>query len=221
MMFGMTFLFTYPQKAIHKDYQVINGGKTGLMMSFVWTGMLLASVVCALLTGQESALASAALEGAQKAVTVGLSIAGPLCLWSGFGALMQKTRLSAALTRLLRPVLSRLFPQSFSDAETAESISANVTANLLGLGNAATPVGIAAVKRMKRQSKTETATDEMCRFIVLNTASIQLLPTTVASLRAAAGAMRPFDILPAVWLTSVCSVAAGLGAARLFRGRKK
>lgn len=190
-------------------------------MSWIWTGMLAVSVLCALLTGQGGLLAGAAIEGAQRAVTVGLSIAGPLCLWSGFGALMQKTGISACLTRLLHPVLSRLFPNAYHEEQTAGYISANVTANLLGLGNAATPMGIAAVRQMKRQSGTETATDEMCRFIVLNTASIQILPTTAASLRAASGAAHPFDILPAVWITSVCAAAAGLGAARLLQGRHR
>ena len=95
-------------------------------------------------------------------------------------------------------------------------LTANVAANLLGLGNAATPMGIAAVRRMQQHSGSARATDEMCRLIVLNTASIQLLPTTVAAVRAANGAAAPFDILPAVWLTSVCSVTAGLLAAFLF-----
>lgn len=192
-----------------------------MAMSFLWTGMLLLSLVTALLTGQGQMLGAAAMEGAQKAVTVSLSLAGPLLLWSGFGELMRRSGLSAALTGLLRPVLSRLFPAAFRDAEAGDCISANVTANLLGLGNAATPMGIAAVKRMKELSGRETASDEMCRLIVLNTASVQLLPTTVASLRAAAGAGQPFDILPAVWLTSACSVSAGLLCARLLQGRSR
>ena len=96
-------------------------------------------------------------------------------------------------------------------------LCANVSANLLDLGNAATPMGIAAVKRMQELAHTRTATDEMCRLIVMNTASIQLLPTTVAAVRASLGAAAPFDILPAVWVTSALSVTAGLLAARIFR----
>lgn len=192
-----------------------------MVMSLLWTGLLLLSLITALLTGHGQVLGTAAMEGAQQAVTVCLTVAGPLCLWSGVGELLRRSGVSAGLTKLLRPFLSRLFPQSFSDREAADSISANVTANLLGLGNAATPMGIAAVRRMQQLSGQNEATDELCRFVVLNTASLQLLPTTVASLRAAAGAARPFDILPAVWLTSVCSVTAGLLCAGLLQGKSR
>lgn len=191
-----------------------------MAMAFIWTGMVLAAIVCAITGGQTAQLASSAMEGAQNAVTVGLSIAGPLLLWSGVSALLQRTGAKDALSRLLRPILSRLFPQSFQDPQAAGSISANVAANVFGLGNAATPMGIAAVQRMKTLSGRDDATDEMCRFVVLNTASVQLVPTTAAALRAAAGAAVPFDILPAVWLTSACSVGAGLLAAKLFSLRR-
>ena len=190
-----------------------------MAMSVVWTGLVLAAVVCGILTGQSAALTGAAMEGARTAAEVGLTLLGPLCLWSGVGALLQETGVSHSLMRLLRPVLGRLFPASFRDPEAAQNISTNVTANLLGLGNAATPSGVAAVRRMKMLSGGAEASDEMCRLVVLNTASVQLLPTTVAALRASNGAAAPFDILPAVWLTSVCSVTAGLLAARLLQKR--
>ena len=103
------------------------------------------------------------------------------------------------LSRLLRPLLHRVFPSTKEDAALAESLSANICANFLGLGNAATPMGIQAAQRMKRGG---TATDELCRLIVLNTASIQLIPANVAAVRSALGCATPFDILPAVWVTS-------------------
>lgn len=192
-----------------------------MAMSLIWTGMLLTAVVCGIVNGQGAALASAAMEGAQNAVRIALSIAGPICLWSGFGVLLQKSGVGRLLEWLLHPVLCRLFPSACKDKEAAGAISANVTANMLGLGNAATPMGIAAVRRMKALSGQQSASDEMCRLIVLNTASLQLLPTGVAALRASAGAAAPFDILPAVWLTSVCSVSAGLLAAYLLRGVRR
>lgn len=192
-----------------------------MAMSVVWTGMLLIALISGLLTGQGEILAAAAMEGAQNAITVGLSIAGPLCLWNGVGTLLQRNGMSGGLMRLLKPILCRLFPVAYKDQKAASCISANVTANLLGLGNAATPMGIAAVKRMKELTKGVAASDEMCRFIVLNTASVQLLPTTVATVRSAAGAAKPFDILPAVWITSVCSVTAGLLFARILQGRRQ
>lgn len=192
-----------------------------MAMSLIWTGMLLTAVVCGIAGGHGNLLASAAMDGAENAVKIVLSIAGPLCLWSGFGRLLQSSGAGQLLSRLLHPLLCRLFPAACRDKETETCISANVTANMLGLGNAATPMGIEAVRRMKALSGREEASDEMCRLIVLNTASVQILPTGVAALRASAGAAAPFDILPAVWLTSVCSVSAGLLAAYLLRGKRR
>lgn len=125
------------------------------------------------------------------------------------------------IARLMSPLLSKLFPKASKDPETKQAIAANVSANLLGLGNAATPLGIKAVSLMKGNNDSAKATDEMCRLIVMNTASIQLVPSTIAAVRASCGSATPFDIIPAVWLTSVCSVAAGLTAAYVFQRLSK
>ena len=183
-----------------------------MAMSWIWTGMVAVSIVFAVLGGCTREVSAAALEGAASGVTLALALAGTLCLWSALVKAMERGGLSRALARLLSPLLCRLYPEASKDEKTMEAVCANVSANLLGLGNAATPLGIAAVQRMKAGG-SDTASDEMCRFIVMNTASIQLLPATVAAARAAAGADAPFDILPAVWVTSLCSVAAGLAAA--------
>ena len=129
---------------------------------------------------------------------------------------MEAAGLNERLSHLLRPLLRRLFPQACGDDAARKALCGNLAANLLGLGNAATPLGIAAVQRMRQLSGSGRASDEMCRFIVLNTASVQLLPLTVTALRSNAGAVSPMDILPAVWVTSLCSVAAGISAAALF-----
>ena len=190
-------------------------------MAWVWTGMVTLSLAFGLLTGSLDAVAGAALEGARTAIDLSLSMAGVLCLWSGVMEIMNACGLSAGLARLFRPVLRRLLPDACRDEETLAAVSANVSANLLGLGNAATPLGIRAARRMARGCGG-TASDELCRLVVLNTASIQLLPTTIASVRAAAGCAAPFDILPAVWMASALSVAAGLLAAwALSRGRRR
>ena len=122
---------------------------------------------------------------------------------------------------LLQPVLRRLFPRASRDAQTLDALSMNVSANLLGLGNAATPAGVRAAQAMARELRGSKASDELCLLVVLNTASIQLLPVTIAAVREAAGAAVPFDILPAVWVTSLCSVTVGLltgkGLARIWR----
>ena len=186
-----------------------------MTMTILWTGMVVLSILCGLATGQSAQVAAAAVEGTQAAVELCLSIAGMLCLWTGVMEIMRRSGLAEGLSRLLRPVLSALFPQVSKDRGVMDSISANVSANLLGLGNAATPLGIEAVRRMERKSPG-TASDAMCMLVVCNTASIQLIPTTVASVRAAAGSSSPFDILPAVWLASALSVGVGIAACKLF-----
>ena len=190
-------------------------GAGRMTMAWIWTGMAVLSILCGLATGRGELVAAAAVEGAQAAVELCVSIAGMLCLWTGVMEIMRRSGLAEGLSRLLRPVLSALFPQVSKDRGVMDSISANVSANLLGLGNAATPLGIEAVRRMERKSPG-TASDAMCMLVVCNTASIQLIPTTVASVRAAAGSSAPFDILPAVWLASALSVGVGIAACKLF-----
>lgn len=192
------------------------------MMTWLWSGMVVLSVIFGLATGQLDAVSEAALSGASSAVELSLTMAGVLCLWSGVMEIMNACGISGGLARLFRPLLRRLLPQASRDSETLAAVSANVSANLLGLGNAATPLGIQAARRMARGCDG-IASDELCLLVVLNTASIQLLPATIASVRAAAGCQTPFDILPAVWMSSALSVAAGLTAARLFSalGRRR
>lgn len=192
-----------------------------MAMAWIWSGMVVLSLLFGIITGNLNHVANAALEGANAAVELSLSMAGILCLWSGVMEILNVCGLSAGLARLFRPLLRRLMPNAARDEETLAAISANVSANLLGLGNAATPLGIQAARRMA-QGCGGVASDELCRLVVLNTASIQLLPATVASVRAAAGCATPFDILPAVWLASLLSVAAGLLVSGLLarRGRR-
>ena len=187
-----------------------------MLLSYVWIIMVILSIFCSILTGRTAQTGSAALIGAQNGVTLALSLCGSLCLWSGFAKLTEKSGLARRFSALLRPLLSRLFPEASRDPSALQDLCGNLTANFLGLGNAATPMGISAVRRMHARSGKPDASDEMCRLIVLNTASIQLIPSTVGAVRASLGSARPFDILPAVWLTSACSVTAGLLAARLF-----
>ena len=191
-----------------------------MTMTVIWTAMVLTAVICGIATGRGAEVAAAAMEGTQAAVELCLSIAGMLCLWTGVMEVMRRSGLAEKLSRLLSPVLKLLFPQLRNDRAVMDSIAANMSANLLGLGNAATPLGLEAIRGMAREG-THTATDPMCMLVVCNTASIQLIPTTVAALRMAAGSETPFDILPAVWLASALSVSVGVLAckvlARLWR----
>ncbi len=186
-----------------------------MTMTVIWTGMVALSILCGLAAGRGPEVAAAAAEGAAAAVELSLSIAGMLCLWTGVMEVMRQSGLAGQLSRLLAPLLRRLFPQAAGDRRTMDAISANVSANLLGLGNAATPLGLEAARGLARSSPG-TASDGLCMLVVCNTASIQLIPTTVASVRAAQGCQTPFDILPAVWLASAMSVGVGILACKVF-----
>lgn len=192
-----------------------------MTMTVIWTGIVTISVLCGIWTGQSTQVAAAAAEGAGAAVELCLSIGGMMCLWTGVMEVMRRSGLADALSRLLRPVLKRLYPSVKEESEIMDAISANVSANLLGLGNAATPMGLEAARKMSKKSPG-TASDALCMLVVCNTASIQLIPTTVATVRASAGCSRPFDILPAVWLASALSVSVGVAAckgfSRIWRG---
>ena len=184
-----------------------------MVMSCIFTALLCISMICSLITGSGAALAASVLTGAQKGIELTLSLAGSICLWTGVGKLMEHAGLTAKLSGLLKPLLIRLFPSCAYSEEPLGALSGNICANLLGLGNAATPMGIRAVQLMKDSKKPTVATDDMCRLIVLNTASIQLIPANVAAVRASLGAPSPFMILPAVWITSLCSAGLGVIAA--------
>ena len=189
---------------------VFRKGRKGMALTWVWVGMVCVALIYGAATGQSAAVGAAAAQGVQQAVTFCLTVGGMICLWSGVMEVMRRSGIAAGLSRLLQPVLRRLFPRASRDAQTLDALSMNVSANLLGLGNAATPAGVRAAQAMARELRGSKASDELCRLVVLNTASIQLLPVTIAAVREAAGAAVPFDILPAVWVTSLCSVTVGL-----------
>ena len=180
-----------------------------MAMTVIWTGMTAISLLCALAFGRGEALAAAALDGAAQAIQLGV-----LGLWMGVREVMRQAGLAEKLARLLHPVLRRLFPDFSRDQGVMDTIAANVSANLLGLGNAATPLGLEAARRMSRRTPG-VAGDSLCMLVVCNTASIQLIPTTVAAVRMAAGCRPRFDVLPAVWVTSLLSVLTGITAAKL------
>lgn len=192
-----------------------------MILSLFWLAFIVIALIFSFYTGTEADVGAAALEGAGAAVEFLLGIGGIICLWCAVMELMRQCGIADALAKALRPVLRRLFPRAAEDREIMQALSANVSANLLGLGNAATPMGIQAAQGMARLGEGGVASNELCRLVVLNTASIQLLPTTIAAIRAAEGASVPFDILPAVWISSAVSVMVGLAAARLMEKRKR
>lgn len=186
-----------------------------MVMSYIWTGMVALSLIAAAVLGNGSALAAAVPKGAQSGLTLAVSMAGSICLWTGVGKLMEHAGLTGKLSKLLRPLLHRLFPSVKTDTKLENHLSANICANFLGLGNAATPMGIQAAQQLA-QGQNGIASDELCKLVVLNTASIQLIPANVAAVRSGLGCATPFDILPAVWVTSLCSAGLGVSAAWLL-----
>ncbi len=192
-----------------------------MLMSRVLALLTALALVMGVLTGRMEQVSRATLSGAVDSVQLLLQIGGSLCLWSGIMEVVRRSGLADIIARWLSPLICRLFGPYARDREARGAIAQNLTANLLGLGSAATPSGLKAAKRLHRLSDDRgCAPHGVFLLMILNTASIQLLPTTVAALRAGLGSARPYDILPAVWLTSLCSVAAGVLAARLFRGGK-
>ena len=189
------------------------------MMNAVLVGMLIFSVVSAAFGGNMEALSAATLSGCGEAVTLVISLTGMLCLWCGLMKIAQQCRLTEAVARLFRPLTRLLFPELPAGSPALQAICMNLSANLLGLGNAATPLGLAAMQELQKLNRQkDTASNAMVTFVVLNTASLQLIPTTCAVLRQQAGSAAPMEILTAVWLSSVAPAAAALTLARLLRG---
>ena len=187
------------------------------MMSWIFCGMILIAVIFSALNGKISDVSAAAMSEAAGAVELVISLMGSVCLWSGLMRVADRSGFTQKLSRLFSPVTSLLFRGLDRDSPAAKAITMNLTANLLGLGNAATPLGITAMREMEKlDPQNRTASDNMITFVVLNTASLQLIPTTTAMLRLRAGSAAPMEILPAVWAASAASVASGIAAAKLY-----
>ncbi len=178
------------------------------------------SFVCAIITGRVPELSKGILEGAKNAVQIAITLLGAMCFWNGISEIASLSGFNKIIDKILSPVIKLIFPK-YSKTSAASAISANITANLLGLGNAATPLGIEAMRRMKEANGSDTADSEMVRFVIINSAAITLIPTTVASLRAAAGSEDPFSILIPVWITGIVSLTVGLLTEKLLSKRWK
>lgn len=184
-------------------------------MSYIFVFMIATSVVCAFFTGNTQALSDSVITGAEDAVTLIITMTGMICLWSGVMEVAKESRLTDKVSKLLSPLLCGLFPDVKRDSRAFSYICMNVSANVLGIGNAATPLGLKAMEELKTD-ESEVATDSMVNFVILNTASVQLLPTTIAALRASHGSKSPFDIIVCVWVVSVVALAVGLMSSKIF-----
>ncbi len=189
----------------------------GFMMNYVWGAMILISVVVGIIRGDFSALSQSVMNGATAAVELLISILGLICFWSGIMEIAKESGLTDKLAKLMSPLLSKLFKDVPRESEAMKYMSLNISANLLGVGNAATPFGIAAMQELKKLSdRGDTASDSMVLFVVLNTASLQLVPTTLAAYRSSYGSESAFDILPSVWVTSAAALLVGITVAKIF-----
>lgn len=175
------------------------------------------AVIVGLINGRASEMSSAILDSAEKAVTLALSLCGIMCLWCGLMKIAEKAGIVRAISRIMAPLLALLFKGLKKGGNAMQLISMNITANILGLGNASTPLGIRAMQAIAEEENAgETATDNMVLLTVMNTASLQIIPTTAAALRAAHGAAQPMEILPCVWIVSAYSLVITIAAAKLF-----
>lgn len=187
------------------------------MLSKIWTAFLCVAVLSGVATGRMSEVAQAASQGAGQAVTLFLEIVGLMIFWSGIMEIVSAAGIGSAIASAMQPLLRLLFGRAGRDRESMELVSAGVTANLLGLSNAATPLGLRAADRLYETAGRRGCPDRVLTLIVLNTTSIQLIPTTVAAVRASLGAQAPFDIMPAIWCASFFSIVAALVATRCLR----
>ena len=185
------------------------------MLGFVISILFLSSLIYGLYSGNISAVSAAAVNGCTKAVNLAIFLAGTLALWSGIMKIADKSGITEKICRIISPFTNRLLKGIEKNPQAAKSVNMNITANLLGLGNAATPFGISAVKELNKENSV-CAGRNTAIFTVLNTASIQLIPTTVAAIRLSHGSARPFAIIPAVIVTSVFSAFAGCFTAYLL-----
>ena len=192
------------------------------MMQWVFAILIILSVACSFFTGKSGDVSNAILNEGSNAVQLLLFMLGGMCVWGGLMRIAEKSGITEKLSKLFKPVAKILFKGLDLNGKAFKAICMNITANLLGLGNAATPLGMEAMKRLEEEEKTnETASNNMIVFTVLNTASITLIPTTVASLRLKHGSANPMDILPGVLITSLISVTMAITLTMIFNSITK
>ena len=188
-----------------------------LLLNIVWPIFIVISFAFAIFSGNLDALNTSIFESTQEAITLSITLLGTMCLWNGIMKIASETTLMKKLTHLLTPIIHFLFPELKEDTDTKNAISMNIVANILGLGNAATPLGIKAMKAMQEKNQNkEVLTNSMATLIVLNTASIQIIPTTVIAIRSSLGSSNPTSIIFPVWVATICAAVAGVTATKLF-----
>lgn len=181
------------------------------MLNYVWSGLVIISIICSIFLGNTEDLSKSLVDSGASSIELIITMAGIICLWTGIMKIAVESGLTSVFAKVFSPLLRPLFPNLDKDSDAFKSISMNISANLLGLGNAATPFGLKAMEQLHTlNNKSDTASNEMVIFVVMNTASLQLLPTTLASLRQSYGSSAPFEIIVPVWISSACALATAL-----------
>lgn len=187
------------------------------MLNYIWFCMIVFGFVVGIMNGRIEAVTQAAIDSAGKAIELSIALLGVMCLWTGLMNIADKSGLVQYIARLLRPLLEFIFPEVPKRHRAMGTIVMNLVANMLGLGNAATPLGLKAmVELQKLNPKKDTATDAMSMFLVLNTSFVQLIPATVIAIRSAQGSKNPAEIIGTVWVASICATIAGVFMAKFF-----
>lgn len=192
------------------------------MLNFIWSGLVISGIVCAIAFGNTNELSTALLSSGESSIELLLKMAGIICLWSGIMKIAEEGGFTSLIARLFAPLLKPLFPKLDKNSAAFKSITMNISANLLGLGNAATPFGLKAMEQLHTlNNKSDTASNEMIIFVVMNTASLQILPTTLATLRQGYGSSAPFEIIVPVWISSLCALTMALTLAIIFNSKNQ
>lgn len=187
-------------------------------MNIIWLILLTGGFLVATFTGRLEQTTQAAFDSAKYAVELGIGLIGIYCLWLGVMRVAEKSGLVKVFSRKIAPVLRLLFRDVPAESPAMGAMSMNIIANMLGLGNAATPLGIKAMKELEKLNRNKKSpSNAMCLFLVINTASVQLIPTTVIALRSAAGSANPAEIVSTTLMASICAAAAGITAATILK----
>jgi spore maturation protein A len=181
------------------------------LLNYIWFGMLVFGIIVGILNGRVDAVTQAIVDSSKNAIELSIGLLGIMCLWTGLMSVAEKSGVIRTISRTVRPVLKFLFPGIPKDHPASGAIVMNLVANFLGLGNAATPLGLKAMGELQKLNKNkDTATNEMSMFLVLNTACIQFIPATVIAVRSAAGSKNPTEIIGTIWVATICASIAGI-----------
>ena len=187
------------------------------MLNILWPVFIIASFIYAVLVGRISQINTAVFESTKTAVELSISMLGTICLWNGIMEIASKTSIVTHLNKILNPIMKKIFPEIKKEDKVYNEITMNIIANIMGLGNAATPLGLKAMKSMQQtNSEKDRLTNSMAMFIVINTASIQIIPTTVIAIRNSLESKNPAGMIVPVWIATICAAFCAVTACKIL-----